>query len=134
MKKRLSVFAALLIVLSMVFGITAEAAPRYRYAAYVSSVMSISSSRTATCSSTASGGSVTKVIATQYLQYKNGSTWQTVPGATWTSNQSGSSFFMTNTKSSLTKGTVYRLRTIFTVYSGSSTETITADSNEVTCP
>ncbi len=98
--------------------------PYYLYTLSATSTLSISSS-TATCTSElSSGSSVTKIVSKQYLEKKGllGS-WSTVTSGTWTKTIDTSYSLMINTKSNLGGG-AYRLRTVFTVYSGSSSEEI----------
>ena len=132
MKKGLSFFMVVVIALSSLCGITVcGAAMRYAYAASVSSRLSISG-QTATCISTAVGNStVTKITAVQYLEKKSGSKWYSVTDEPWSASANNYTLTVSNSKSSLSSGT-YRLRTVFTVYSGSDSETIEKISKEVT--
>ncbi len=101
-----------------------EMSPYYLYAYSASSVLGISG-KTATCSSSCYGPSVTKISATQYLEKSSSGKWN--PVAIWGNSAVGSNLNMQHTKSGLAKGS-YRLRTVFTVYSGSDyskSETIT---------
>lgn len=110
---------------------TPDVSPYYTYAIDASSNLAISSSK-ATCKSSATGGfSVTKISATQYLQKKNGTKWETVSNATWSDSVNNNSLTMTNSKSNLGSGT-YRLKTVFKVYCGNSYEEIEKLSQEVT--
>lgn len=110
---------------------TPDISPYYTYAIDASSNLDISSSK-ATCKSSATGGfSVTKISATQYLQKKDGTKWETVDNATWSDSVNGISFSMTNSKSGLSSGT-YRLKTVFRVYCGNSYEEFEKLSKEVT--
>lgn len=131
MKKMFVVILAVITAVAMLYGITVCAAPRYAYTTSVTSTLSVSSN-TAYCKSTLRGDStVTKIEAVQYLEKKNGTKWQTVSGGTW--NDSANSRYLTvsNSKSGLSSGT-YRVRAVFTVYSGTSYETVEKISNEVT--
>ena len=132
MKKGLSFFMAVIIALSSLCGITVCGAEmRYAYTVSVSSKLSISNQK-ATCISTASGNStVTKITAVQYLEKKSGSKWYSVNDEPWSDSSSSNSLTFSNSKSSLSSGT-YRLRTVFTVYSGSDSETVEKISKEVT--
>lgn len=135
MKKRLSALFLAFMVLSMVSRITAYAVePRYAYTTSATSTLTISSG-TAYCKSNAKGnGSVTKIVGTQYLEKRIGSgddDWSTVSGGTWINSTNNNSLTMSNSQSSLGSGT-YRLRTVFTVYCGTSYETVEKLSKEVT--
>lgn len=105
--------------------------PCYLYTSSASSTLTISS-KTANCESFLNGyrSTTTKIKATQYLEKKNGSNWNTVSGGTWSDTQNGSSFSMCNSMSNLESGT-YRLKTVFTVYSGTKSETVSKTSKEV---
>ena len=112
MKKSLSFFMAIVMALSSLCGITVCGAEmRYAYTISVSSRLSISS-QTATCIST-------------------GSKWYSVTDEPWSASANNYTLTVSNSKSSLSSGT-YRLRTVFTVYSGSDSETIEKISKEVT--
>lgn len=108
-----------------------DVSPEYLYTYTCSSTLTTSGT-TATCKSTAKGyyNETTKIVFKQTLQKKNSSGgWNDVTNATWTStvyNYQGST---TNHKYSLSSGT-YRLKTVFTVYAGTSYETITKYSSE----
>ena len=132
MKKHLSALLLVVIVLSLICGITAYAVePRYIYTTSATSTINISSS-TAYCKGTARGNSsVTKIEATQYLEKKSGTTWSTVSGCTWSDSASSNSLTISNSKSNLTSGT-YRVRTVFKVYSGNNYETVEKISSEAT--
>ena len=89
-------------------------------------------SNTAYCKSKARGKTTaTKIEAVQYLEKKSGSKWYVVTDGTWTDSVNDSLLIVSNNKSGLTSGT-YRVRTVFTVYSGSDSEKVTAISKEVT--
>lgn len=132
MKKRICMLFAVVMAVTMLCGISVYAVEaRYTYILTSSSELTFSGN-TATCKSYAKGYStVTKISVTQYLEKQNGKNWETVSGGTWSDSVSASSISMTNSKSSLGSGT-YRLRTVFTVYSGTSSETIEKTSSEVT--
>ena len=105
--------------------------PQYSYTKYCSSELTISGT-TATCTSNATGyvNETTKIIFNQTLQKQNSSgSWSDVTSASWTKTVYYYKGSATNTKSSLASGT-YRLKTVFTVYAGSSYETITKYSSE----
>lgn len=105
--------------------------PYYLYTNYATSELDITN-RTATCESTLEGFiSVTKISATQYLEKKNGSSWKIVEFGTWSDSIDDDSIYMNNSKGSLSNGT-YRLRTVFTVYSGTKSEQVEKISKEIT--
>lgn len=129
------------VILSMTFviGNTVSAAvivpdsPMYSYTRSCSSELTTSGT-TATCMSKATGyyNETTKIIFKQTLQKKNSSCdWDDVTNATWTSTVNSYQGSATNYKYSLSSGT-YRLKTVFTVYAGTSYETITKYSKERT--
>lgn len=90
------------------------------------------SGKTAYCSSSVYGysGTTTKIIVSQYLQKKNGSSWDNV----WSWHYTFIKWYCDydNSRSSLASGT-YRVKTVAKVYSGSSYETVTTYSSEVSC-
>lgn len=105
------------------------ATPYYLYTASVTSTL-ITSGTTATCESTITCDStVTRIYATQYLEKKNGSKWDYVNS--WSTSTSKTYLTMSNTEYDLEDGT-YHLRTSYTVYSGTSSETIEKTSKEKT--
>ena len=128
MKRRISAFMLIITILSTLCGVTVCAVePRYSYTTtlYISS-------NTAYCKSKARGKTTaTKIEAVQYLEKKSGSKWYVVTDGTWTDSVNDSLLIVSNNKSGLTSGT-YRVRTVFTVYSGSDSEKVTAISKEVT--
>lgn len=110
--------------------------PFYQYTVSATSKLTISSNGTATCTSELIGGnSVTRIVGNQYLQryeYRgSGWQWYTVSGGSWSKSVNDYDLYMSNTKSSLASGT-YRLRTVFTVYSGNKFETVEKISATVT--
>lgn len=119
-------------ILSSLCGVTVCAVEaRYSYTTSATSTLYISSG-TAACKSKARGkASATKIEAVQYLEKKSGSKWYVVTDGTWTDSVNDSLLIVSNNKSGLTSGT-YRVRTVFTVYSGSNSEEVTAISTEVT--
>lgn len=136
LKRIISILLSLTVIFS--FGLPASAArgnneisPNYLYTLSGSSSLNISNG-TATCKSQLTGISskTTKVVGYQYLEKKNDRNWETVSGGTW--NDTANSFMLTlsNTKKSLGSGT-YRVRAVFTVYSGTKFETVEKTSNEV---
>lgn len=132
MKKRLCILFAAVMAVTMLCGISAYAVEaRYVYTFTATSELTISNG-TATCKSYAKGiSTVTKITGTQYLEKKNGDKWETVKDSTWSDSTTKTSLTMENSKSNLDSGT-YRLRTVFTVYSGTGSETIEKTSSEVT--
>lgn len=131
MKKMFVVILAVITAVAMLCGITVCAAPRYAYTTSVTSTLSISSN-TAYCKSILRGDStVTKIEAVQYLEKKNGTKWQIVSGCTWSDSANSRYLTVSNSKSGLSSGT-YRVRAVFTVYSGTSYETVEKISSEVT--
>lgn len=110
--------------------ISAESiSPRWSYTDSCTSELSISGS-TATCTSEAVGypGTTTKVNISQTLEVKGFAyTWIIVD--MWSETDTGYRGKATNTKSNLPSGT-YRLKSVFTAYSGNNSEEITAYSTE----
>lgn len=87
---------------------------------------------TAYCKSVIKGGSaVTQINATQYLEKKNGSKWESVSNGTWSDSINGKSLTLRNSMSNLDNGT-YRVRTVATVYSDRELELIEKTSKEIT--
>ena len=72
-------------------------------------------------------GTVTKVSANMYLEKYNNGKWPTV--RTWSDSKNSNVFELSRT-TSVAKG-LYRVRTVFTVYSGTKSETITRYSSNV---
>lgn len=136
-KKFLSVFIAVILSTTFVIGNTVSAAisvpnsPLYSYTSSCKSELTTSGT-TATCKSKATGiyNETTKIVFKQTLQKKNSSgSWDDVSNATWTSTVYSYQGSATNYKYSLSSGT-YRLKSVFTVYAGTSYETITKYSSE----
>lgn len=139
-KKLLSAIIAATMIFSFAVTASAEAAsvqdygisPYYMYATNTSSLLSVSGT-TASCESKASGlPSVTKIVVVQTLERH----WAFglffgVDGASWTKTVNSNSATAINKKYNLGSGT-YRLKTEFTLYSGTQSETITAYSPEKT--
>ncbi|MBP1564569.1 MAG: hypothetical protein J6A58_02285 [Oscillospiraceae bacterium] len=103
--------------------------PYSLYLKSTSSELSISNS-TATCTSGATGysGTTTKINIVQTLEVKGFAyTWIIVD--IWSETDTGYRGNATNTKSNLPSGT-YRLKSVFTAYSGNNSEEITAYSTE----
>lgn len=134
MKKRIGAFLVIFMALSMLCGITAFAIhinPRYSYTRSAYSTLSFNGN-TAHCFSSCSGMTIaTGISGTQYLEKKVGDDWEVVKYCNWFKMDVGNSLNIENTKTITESGT-YRVRTEFTVYSGSDNEPVTAISNEVT--
>lgn len=137
LKRIISILLSLTAIFS--FGLPASAArgnneisPNYLYTLSGSSSLYISNG-TASCYSQLTGISskTTKVVGYQYLEKKNGKKWETVSGGTWNDTSNGFMLTLDNTKESLGSGT-YRVRAVFTVYSGTKYETVEKTSKEVT--
>lgn len=108
-----------------------EITPYWSYTSTCSSTLSISG-RTATCTSKATGylGTTTKIVISQTLQKEVSSNkWSEIESWSETVNSFVGS--ATNYSYNLSNGT-YRLKSVFTVYSGSKHETITKYSSEKT--
>lgn len=139
MKKRIGAFLVIFMALSMLCGITAFAVhinpihvnPRYSYTAMASSTLSFNGN-TAHCFSSCTGMSVaTGIEGTQYLEKKVGKDdWEVVKYCNWYKMNPARTLEIENNKEVSERGT-YRVRTEFTVYSGSNNEPVTAISNEV---
>ena len=97
----------------------------------ISGTLSISN-KAATCKSTVRGisGTTTKIVITQTLQKKNGSSWNKY--SSWTKTFNSWYAIYSNSKESLSSGT-YRVKTTADVYSGSKYETVTAFSKTASC-
>lgn len=101
----------------------------YQYTSSASSTLTISGS-TAYCESKLTGlSSVTSISGTQYLEKKV--LWWRDTVAEWNASTNGTRLSMSNSKSNISSGT-YRLRTEFTVYSGSNSEPVEKISSEIT--
>lgn len=122
MKKRLFALLTISMALLMFLGVTVYAVEaRYAYTTSVTSTLNISNG-TAYCKSSAKGNStVTQIDGIQYLEKKNGDNWDIV--ASWSDSSSRNSLNMSNSKDNIGSGT-FRVRTVFTVYSGSSSEVV----------
>ncbi len=128
----LSVMLVCVLSLSVLLGIDAYAAKaRYAYTTRVICSLTISSNKAYCRSEVEGGNNVSKIKIKQYLEKKNGTRWTTVANGTWSDSASGSSMTLSNSKSNLSSGT-YRLRSVFTVYSGNSYEEFTKYSTEKT--
>lgn len=101
------------------------------YLSNCSSTLTISDT-TATCTSKATGyyGETTKIAISQTLQKKNSSgDWEYVDS--WSETDQGYKGSATNYAYNLSSGT-YRLKSVFTVYAGSDSETVEKCSFEKT--
>ena len=106
------------------YGVT----PIYDYATEAICQLNISNGTAAAYSKVRGNyGTVTKVSASMYLEKYNNGKWPTV--RTWSDSKNSNVFELSRT-TSVTKG-LYRVRTVFTVYSGSKSETITRYSSNV---
>lgn len=136
MKKFVSFLAAVLMC-CLIGGITLSAAiipdgsivsPCYLYTNSLTSTLSISNGK-ASCRTTIYGisGTTTKIVVTQYLEKKNGKSWDEVTSWTDTFN----SWWCNDTNSyTITESGTYRLRSEATVYSGSKSEDVDITSTE----
>ena len=130
MKKRLCVLLTIFMAMLMFIGVTVCAVEaRYAYTTSVTSTLTISNG-TAYCKSSAKGNStVTKIDGIQYLEKKNGDKWEVIDS--WSDSLSRNSLNMSNSKDNISSGT-YRVKAVFTVYSGSSSEVVEKISTEKT--
>lgn len=130
MKKRLFALLTISMALLMFLGVTVYAVEaRYAHTTSVTSTLTISNGA-AYCKSSAQGDStVTQINGTQYLEKKNGDDWDIVDS--WSDSAKGNYLTMSNSKDNIGSGT-YRTRTVFTVYSGSSSEVVEKTSKEKT--
>lgn len=103
----------------------------YLYTDKISGTLSISN-KTVTCKSTVRGisGTTTKIVITQTLQKKNGSSWNKY--SSWVKTFNSWYAIYSNPKESLSSGT-YRVKTVAKVYKGSAYETITVYSKTASC-
>ena len=141
MKRMLAMFLFVAMIFAASFSVSAdneldtpidpEIVEEYQYTSSLTSTLSISNN-TATCNSVVRGMSnlATKVVVTQTLQKKSGSTWTYV--TSWSKTFNSWLAMYSNSKSSLSSGT-YRLKTVAKVYSGNSYETITVYSRTASC-
>lgn len=141
MKRMLAVFLSVAMISAASFSVSAdneldtpinpEIVEEYQYTSSLTSTLSISNN-TATCNSVVRGMSnlATKVVVTQTLQKKSGSTWTYV--TSWSKTFNSWLAMYSNSKSSLSSGT-YRLKTVAKVYSGNNYETITVYSRTASC-
>lgn len=109
-----------------------EISLRTTYLMTCSSTLTISGT-TATCDSNATGyyGETSKIAITQILQKKISSDkWEDVNS--WSETDQGYKGSATNYEYNLTKGEIYRLKSVFTVYAGSDFETVEKCSFEKT--
>lgn len=137
-KKFVSVFMAVVLSMTLFISSVASAAikepdvsPAYLYVNECSSTLSFSGAN-ATCFSEAIGvyNVTTKIVIKQTLQKKNSSgVFINMDNSTWITTINSFHGSATNYKYSLPSAT-YRLKTDFTVYSGTASEYITKFSSE----
>ena len=128
------VVSALTVVL-VIFGMTGvsfageyDVTPIYDYATEAICQLNISNGTAAAYSKVRGNyGTVTKVSASMYLEKYNNGKWPTV--RTWSDSKNSNVFELSRT-TSVSEG-LYRVRTVFTVYSGNKSETITRYSSNV---
>ena len=102
--------------------ITETVQPRYAYVNSTSTDLYISNGK-ATCTSIIKGmPTVTKIVATQYLEKKVLWWWEEVDH--WDKTVNGDYLYMCNSKNNLDDGATYRVRTVATVYSGTDYEIV----------
>lgn len=102
---------------------------RYAHTTSVTSTLSIYNGN-AYCKSSLQGDStVTSIYGTQYLEKKNGDKWDYVNS--WSAHTSSNHLTLDNTEYDLDSGT-YHVRAVFTVFSGSTSETVEKTSSEKT--
>lgn len=106
------------------------AAPCYEYTNRITTTLSISNGEVS-CRTTVYGisGTTTKIVVNQYLEKKNGSSWDKVKSWTDTFNSWWCNDVNTYT---LTESGTYRLRSVATVYCGSKSEDVDITSVEKT--
>jgi len=136
MKRVLTVFVVTILFSLLPFNIIASAAEdesgtRFQYISSCSSTLTTSgTSATGISKVTGYNGETTKIVITQTLHRRNSY-------GNWVSVQSYSGTYyyfkatLSKTYSSLSSGT-YRLKSVFTVYAGSNSETVTKYSSEKT--
>lgn len=132
MLKRITALGMVLVLALTIFCLPVNADEdgiTYLYTQKCSSNLSISSLN-ATCKSSLTGysGITTKIEVTQTLQVKNGAQWRKCEA--WESTFNNYYCTFTNNRT-VYSGNQYRVKSEFTVYSGSSYETITVYSYTV---
>lgn len=106
--------------------ITETIQPRYAYTELIKTDLYVNSGK-ATCTSRVTGmPTVTKIIATQYLEKKVLWWWEEVDH--WDKTVYGDNLYMSNSKDNLDNGT-YRARTVAYVYCGTDYEIVEDTSN-----
>ncbi len=101
--------------------ITKTVQPRYAYLNSINTDLYINNGK-ATCASTIKGmPTVTKIVATQYLEKEVNGSWEIV--SLWNKTSYTNTLYMSNSKSNLVSGT-YRVRTVAYVYSGTDYEIV----------
>lgn len=114
------------------YGFAGSISPFYAIPQTVRSTLSISNN-TATCLSKASGSEIAHVTVVQTLEYRQGSEWYPVDGASWGKSANSTSISFSNSKSNLSSGT-YRVKSEFTfVDLDGDTETVIEYSSEKSC-
>lgn len=103
----------------------------YLYTDRLTTTLSISSEKEASCVTTIYGisGTTTKIVVTQHLEKKNGNSWDEV--TSWTDTYNKWWCNCTNTYTVTEKGT-YRLYSEATVYCGNKSEIVDITSTEQT--
>lgn len=138
MKRVLSMLAAFLMlsatgsaaVSAAVIPDSGIVSPCYDYTNSITSTLSIDNG-SASCVTTIYGisGTTTKIVVTQYLEKKNGNSWDEVNSETDTFD----SWWCNDTNSfTITESGTYRLRSKAVVYSGSKSEVVKNTSKEKT--
>lgn len=136
MRALICLMMSMMMILTMnVWGCSAVSAeetsvqPRYNYTGYTSTSLSITTAGTARCFADAEGYQdiVTKVHIEMKLQQYLALQWTTVGVWTGTFNDYYGALSKTKT---LTSSGNYRVKAVFTVYSGSNSEKITSYSPE----
>ena len=137
LKKIISLVLSLAVIFTLGVSVGAmridnEVSPNYLYTGDVTCQLKISGGTESCCSNITGSKSVTKIVGSQYLEKKNSDgDWETVTGCSWSKTANSRTLKLENTKSGLDSGT-YRLRAVFTVYSGSNSEPVEKTSKEVT--
>lgn len=111
-------------------GNESEIQPLYDYTNRYSETLSISNG-TASCNATLTGisGTATKVVIKMTLQKKTLLWWSEVE--TWSATYN--TYYGSLSKSAAVKSGTYRIKAVYTVYSGSNSESITDYSSQKTC-
>lgn len=111
---------------------TGVVSPMYEIAQSPQSTIDIFAA-SATCTSSTKGKNIKTISAVQTLEKYNGSSWDAVKDASWTSSVNSKSIYVSNSKSGLSSGK-YRLKTVFTLTDNDGkTETVTVYSTTASC-